>query len=79
VTFNNYPSTLNKTYSLSYRWLFQRSLVVDGNFSAQHLKMRRAEKDIRLVKGEGYMVEEDSYQCHLHTAQDIKEVCPFQD
>jgi hypothetical protein len=47
------------------RWLFRRSIVVDGNFSAEHLKMPRAEKDVRLSNGEGFIVEEVKYQKHL--------------
>jgi hypothetical protein len=47
---------------------------VDGNFSAEHMKMLRAEKDVRLVNGEGYMVEEERYQMHLKNSSDQKEV-----
>jgi hypothetical protein len=57
-----------------YSWLFRRSIVVDGNFSAEHMKMLKAEKDVRLVNGEGYMVEEDRYQRHLKNSSDQKEV-----
>jgi hypothetical protein len=57
------------------RWLFRRSLVIDGNFSAEHLKMSRAEKDVKLVNGEGYMVEESRYQQHLSENLEIPEVC----
>jgi hypothetical protein len=56
------------------RWLFRRSLVVDGNFSAEHLKMARQDKDVQLVNGEGYMVEEKNYQKHLHDGVDMREV-----
>jgi hypothetical protein len=36
--------------------------------------MLRAEKDVRLVNGEGYMVEEKLYQEHLKNSSDLKEV-----
>jgi hypothetical protein len=57
-----------------YSWLFRRSIVVDGNFSAEHMKMLRADEDVRLVNGEGYMVEERVYQEHLKASSDQKEV-----
>ena len=47
---------------------------MDGNFSAEHLKMPRAEKDVWLTNGEGYMVEKSNYQRHLLEAKDIREV-----
>jgi hypothetical protein len=56
------------------RWLFRRSIVVDGNFSAEHMKMQQPKDDISLVKGEGYMVEEVVYQEHLKSTKDSKEV-----
>jgi hypothetical protein len=58
----------------NHSWLYRRSIVVDGNFSAEHMKMLRAEKDVRLVNGEGYMVEEKLYQEHLKNSSDLKEV-----
>jgi uncharacterized protein YlzI (FlbEa/FlbD family) len=53
--------------------------VVDGNFSAEHMKMLRPDTDIRLVNGEGYMVEETLYQEHLQESVDQREVsiCQF--
>lgn len=38
------------------------------------MKMPRPKDDIALVRGEGYMVEEDEYQKHLKSARDTKEV-----
>jgi hypothetical protein len=48
--------------------------VVDGNFLVEHMKMLRADTDVRLVNGEGYMVEENLYQQHLKQSLDLKEV-----
>lgn len=45
--------------------MFTRSIVVDGNFQAEHLKMRRPEKDVALTAGTGFMVEEQEYKEHL--------------
>ena len=57
------------------RWLYTRSIVIDGNFSAEHLKMRRPEGDIALSPGGRYMVEPKRYELHLKTGKEIKQVC----
>jgi hypothetical protein len=59
------------------RWLYTRSIVIDGNFSAEHLKMRQPEEDIALSPGGRYMVEPERYELHLSTGKEIKQVCPF--
>jgi len=57
-----------------YRWLFRRTLVADGNFTAYHMKMRCPEEDVNLTHGYGYVVEEGRYKQHLSNAQEFKEV-----
>src|SRR5882724_7165191 len=57
-----------------YRWLFRRSLVADGNFTADHMKMRNPEDDVNFTHGYGYVVEEGRYKQHLSDAQEFKEV-----
>jgi hypothetical protein len=47
---------------------------VDGNFSAEHLKMSRAENEVWLSNGAGYMVENLNYQQHLSEGRDDQEV-----
>jgi len=59
------------------RWLYTRSIVIDGNFSAEHLKMRRPEADVGLSPGGRYMVEPRRYESHLDTGKEIKQVCLF--
>ena len=44
-------------------WITRRTITVDGNFHADHIKMRRPDLDIALSNGQGYMVT-SSY--HLH-------------
>src|SRR5882724_1297038 len=46
---------------LCYRWLFRGSLVADGNFTPDHMKMRCPEDDVNLTHGYGYVVEEGRY------------------
>ena len=48
--------------------------MVDGNFSAEHMKMKRAEDDVWLSNGEAYMVENVKYSEHLKTSLDGREV-----
>lgn len=60
---------------MDYRWLYTRSIVIDGNFSAEHLKMRQPEQDIALSPGGRYMVEPKRYESHLNTGREIKQVC----
>ena len=65
---------------LVIRWLYRRVIAVDGNMSAQHLKMHRPELDVALTDGEGYVVEDQPYHSHLSTAVEIKQVlctCSF--
>jgi len=49
--------------------------VVDGNFTAQHMKMRKPEGDIPLSDGLGYMVANEPYQKHVAQASNNEEVC----
>jgi hypothetical protein len=59
---------------LFYRWMFRRTLVADGNFTADHMKMRCPEEDVPLTHGYGYMVEEHRYKEHLGNTTELKEV-----
>lgn len=49
--------------------------VLDGNFTAQHMKMKRLEDDVALSDGLGYMVNDKCYQSHIRSAADNKDVC----
>ena len=59
------------------RWLYTRSIVIDGNFSAEHLKMRRPEEDVALSPGGRYMVEPKRYELHLNTGVEFKQVSEY--
>ncbi|KAI6163445.1 hypothetical protein EDD17DRAFT_1756453 [Pisolithus thermaeus] len=50
-----------------------RQYVIDGNFTAQHMKMNKPELDVALSDGKGYMVSEGPYQNHLQHSLDSKE------
>ena len=47
---------------------------MDGNFTAQHMNMKKPENDVSLSDGLGYMVENLPYQTHITTASETKEV-----
>jgi len=47
---------------------------MDGNFKADHMKMKCPEDDVWLLDGQGYFVNRDAYAEHIRTAVVLKEV-----
>ncbi|KAI9574130.1 hypothetical protein HD554DRAFT_2011723, partial [Boletus coccyginus] len=47
--------------------------VVDGNYTAQHMKMKRPLDDVALADGLHYMVGETQYHNHVSSAPDNKD------
>ncbi|KAG1744530.1 uncharacterized protein EDB91DRAFT_1050678, partial [Suillus paluster] len=66
----NLPTSWRYDYE---EWLVMRRYVVDGNFTAQHMKMKIPEDDVSLADGKGYMVTEGPYQAHIHDSVEEKE------
>ena len=62
----------NDRYACS--WKYTRSVVLDGNFSAQHRKMRHPDDDVPLADGHAFMVTDAPYKEHLKTAAEFHEV-----
>jgi hypothetical protein len=60
---------------LSFRWLYTRMFVIDGNFTAVHLRQKHPENDVWLTDGTGYMTQRVPYQEHLKVARNRTEVC----
>lgn len=62
------------------RDVYIRTVVLDGNFSASHLKQgnAQAEDDVWLTEGEGMMAERTRYKAHIDIAIEIKEVSKTQ-
>ncbi|KAG0691507.1 hypothetical protein DFH29DRAFT_986263 [Suillus ampliporus] len=56
----------------SWRYDYEE-YVVDGNFTAQHMKMKIPEDDVSLADGKGYMVTEGPYQAHIHDSIEERE------
>lgn len=48
--------------------------MIDGNFNADHLKMKHPENDVALSPGGRYMVEPTRYETHLKSSVDYREV-----
>jgi hypothetical protein len=55
------------------RWLYARSLVMDGNFKAEHLHPVHPEDKVWLTNGKCFMVGRARYQAHLALARDLTE------
>ena len=50
------------------------SIIMDGNFSAEHQAMKNPYNDVCLADGHGYMVTDALYKEHLGNAVEIKQV-----
>lgn len=47
---------------------------MDGNFSAEHLSMRRPDDDVVISDGTGFFVSELDYKSHLTSAVELATV-----
>jgi hypothetical protein len=54
--------------------LFMRGFMMDGNFQAEHMKMRNPENDVALSDGTGFMVSPTPYKAHLKSAVEMRQV-----
>jgi len=48
--------------------LFMQGFMIDGNFQAEHMRMRNPENDVPLSDGTGFMVSKKPYESHLKLA-----------
>ena len=55
-------------------WVTRRTITVDGNFHADHIKMKRPDLDVALTNGDGYMVEDSQYKKYLSVAKEPRYV-----
>ena len=51
-------------------WVTRRTITMDGNFHAGHIKMRRQDLDISLSSGQGYMVDDGLYGEYLSVVKE---------
>lgn len=54
--------------------LFMRGFMMDGNFKAEHMRMRNPENDVALSDGTGFMVSKSLYESHLKSAVERRQV-----
>jgi len=47
---------------------------MDGNFQAEHMKMKNPENDVPLSDGTGFMVSKKPYKLHLKSAVERRQV-----
>ena len=47
---------------------------MDGNFQAEHMKMKNPENDVPLSDGTGFMVSKKPYELHLKSAVERRQV-----
>ncbi|KAG1775259.1 hypothetical protein EV702DRAFT_1047112 [Suillus placidus] len=52
-------------------WLYSRSLVMDGNFKAEHMFPANLTDEVALTDGLGFMVGDAQYKMHLAKAKDV--------
>lgn len=50
------------------------TFVMDGNFSAEHLRPRGLGDDVALGDGQGFMVTDAPYKAHLANSREVSEV-----
>jgi hypothetical protein len=51
-----------------------RTFIMDGNFSAEHMRHRTGDKDVSLSAGTAFMANPDSYKAHLRSGKEIVQV-----
>jgi hypothetical protein len=54
-----------------------RGFIMDGNFQAEHMKMRNPENHVPLSEGTGFMVSRILYESHLKLAAERRQVSPI--
>jgi hypothetical protein len=54
-----------------------RTFIMDGNFSAEHMRYRTTEKDVALSPGMAFMANPDLYKAHLQTGAEIIQVSVY--
>lgn len=76
-TFDWTVTLRSRDHSLPDRWKYTRIFNMDGNFKAEHMRMRRPENDIAISDGTGFMVGTERYKTYLAATQEEKRVSLF--
>ncbi|KAH8988705.1 hypothetical protein EDB83DRAFT_2305041 [Lactarius deliciosus] len=48
-----------------------QTFIMDGNFSAEHMRHKSGEKDVALSAGMAFMANPDSYSAHLQSGKEV--------
>lgn len=59
---------------LSHSYKHMASVIFDGNFSAEHQRMKNPSDDVRFADGHAFMVTDGPYKEHLNTAVQFRQV-----
>ena len=51
-----------------------RTFIMDGNFSAEHMRYKSGQRDIALSAGMAFMANPDAYGAHIRTGVEINQV-----
>ncbi|KAI9443808.1 hypothetical protein H4582DRAFT_1807499 [Lactarius indigo] len=62
---------LPKDWKTLYPPYLIRTFIMDGNFSAEHMRHRSRDKDVALSAGMAFMANPDSYKAHLQCGKEI--------
>jgi hypothetical protein len=52
-----------------------RTFIMDGNFSAEHMRYRTKEADVALSPGMAFMANPDVFRSHLRSGAEMVQVC----
>ncbi|KAL4070615.1 hypothetical protein J3A83DRAFT_4358749 [Scleroderma citrinum] len=68
------PSLMGKhVHTGNCKWTFARTLVVDGNFKAEHMYPKDPNNEVQLMDGKGFMVESMPYKEYLKGSTNVVE------
>jgi hypothetical protein len=70
--------TLLSMLIYSFRLIYQPSIVADGNFKLDNVVMRKADQDVSLCNGRGFMVGSEAYDQHIASSVESKLVFNFE-
>ncbi|KAI9434694.1 hypothetical protein H4582DRAFT_1818474 [Lactarius indigo] len=68
----NLPDDWRTRYNDKPNQLIQ-TFIMDGNFSAEHMRCRTGDTDVPLSAGMAFMANPNSYKAHLHSGQEISQ------
>jgi len=69
-----FPHLIFTEYITCCRNQLIRTFIMDGNFSAEHMRHRSGDRDVSLSAGTTFMANPESFQAHLQSGQEILQV-----